>query len=68
MQHKVISLDDGQYKAMCPNDGTWGLISEEQYQGKAECTCTHPKCGHKWTHNYEQEAAPAKAAPEPDRF
>lgn len=65
MQHKIIQTEDGRFRAMCPNDGTWGFLSDAQYEGKAECVCPHPECGHRWTHDYAADAAEAsaKAAP-----
>lgn len=70
---QLIMTEDGRRKAMCPNDGTWGFISEAQYRGEAECVCPHPACGHKWTHSYANDAAEAAKAADakaglPDHF
>jgi predicted RNA-binding Zn-ribbon protein involved in translation (DUF1610 family) len=60
--HKTIKLDDGTRKFMCPNDGTWAAITEEQFRGEAEMACPHPACGWKGTLNLAGEESAARAA------
>lgn len=60
--HNVIQLEDGRRKFMCPQDGTWAVITEAQFRGADEMACPHPACGWKGTVNLAAEAAAAQAA------
>lgn len=66
--HKVTTKDDGTRMFCCPQDGTWGPITNAQYHGETPMKCPHPLCGWSGKINLAAEAqanTPQTTPPQP---